>query len=115
MQVLKAALNTIKFMEGGGQTQCRRELEQRMRNIYVPLNVLLNQNVVDLQGEEPIYEEIPTSGMLHFLLRFMLQFVVTFYATLFVMFYVTFYVTLDDTCYCYNIFSVIYVYLFINW
>ena len=47
---------------GGGDGQCRRELEQRMRNIYVPLNVLLNQNIVDLQAEEPVYEEIPPSG-----------------------------------------------------
>ena len=51
-------------MEGGSEPQmhCRRELEQRMRNIYVPLQVLLNQNVVDLDQEEPIYEEIPLSG-----------------------------------------------------
>ncbi|XP_066932854.1 ephrin type-A receptor 4-B-like isoform X2 [Clytia hemisphaerica] len=63
-EVLKAALNTIKLMEGGSEPQmhCRRELEQRMRNIYVPLQVLLNQNVVDLEQEEPIYEEIPISG-----------------------------------------------------
>ena len=71
---MKVALNTIKLMEGGGgQTQCRRELEQRMRNIYVPLNVLLNQNVVDLQEEEPIYEEIPPSGLLHSLLHMLIR------------------------------------------
>jgi len=64
LQVLKAALNTIKLMEGHDprQLHCQREIEHRMRNIYVPLQVLLNQNVVDLEADEPIYEEIHPTG-----------------------------------------------------
>ena len=38
-----------------------RVLAQR-QNIYVPLDIALQEALVELEGEEPIYEDVPTVG-----------------------------------------------------